>query len=174
MVYGAGLWLGAQVAEEARVAIAEYSSEFVPGPMANGAYQPDNAQFKVYKVRRSDTPASNPDYANWPVSQGAPVDAYGDPLILGDVMTWSVFNDANPNQHANDAGSTQPVGVEVHHTALGWFRSAPLGNAYFLRYLILNQGGNTLDSAYVSIWADPDLGNASDDLVGCDTLLSLG
>ncbi len=174
VVYSAGLWLGAKVAGETRVAIAEYSSEFVPGPMEDGTYLPDNALFKVYKVRSGDTPASNPDYANWPVSQGAPVDATGDPLILGDLMTWSVFNDADPDHHINDAGSTLPLGVEIQHTAFGWARGTALGNVYFLKYLIINKGGNTLDSAYVSIWADPDLGNASDDLVGCDTVLSLG
>ena len=27
---------------------------------------------------------------------------------------------------------------------------------------------------YVSLWADPDLGGSTDDLVGCDTTLSLG
>jgi hypothetical protein len=36
------------------------------------------------------------------------------------------------------------------------------------------KGSNTLDSAYVSIWCDPDLGGPNDDLVGCDTSLALG
>ncbi len=174
VVYSAGLWLGAKVAGETRVAIAEYSSEFVPGPMANGTFLPDEAAFKVYKIRKGDNAATNPDYANWPVAQGAPLDELGNPLLLGDQTTWSVFNDADLNQHTNDAGSTLPLGVEIQHTALGWARSAPLGNVYFLKYIFINKGGNALDSAFVSIWADADLGDASDDLVGCDTLLSLG
>src|SRR5207244_165137 len=34
--------------------------------------------------------------------------------------------------------------------------------------------GNTLDSTYASVWSDPDLGGAVDDLVGCDSTRSLG
>ena len=44
----------------------------------------------------------------------------------------------------------------------------------FVKFLIINKGSNTLDSTFVSVWADPDLGGASDDLVGCDVDLSLG
>ena len=32
----------------------------------------------------------------------------------------------------------------------------------------------TIDSMYITHWSDPDLGNALDDYVGCDTTLSLG
>lgn len=32
-IYDAGLWIGAKVNNEVRIAMAEYSSEFVPGPM---------------------------------------------------------------------------------------------------------------------------------------------
>ena len=37
-VYAAGLWLGAKVAGETRVTVAEYSQEFTPGPMIGGVY----------------------------------------------------------------------------------------------------------------------------------------
>ena len=174
VIYSAGLWIGAQVSGDTRLAIAEYSSEFTPGPMANGTYQPDNAAFRVYKVAKSDNANSNPDYANWPADQGAPVDAEGKPLILGNQMAWSVFNDADPAGHINDAASTAPLGLEVQMSAFGFARGGALGNTVFFKYVIINKGTNTLDSTFVSLWADPDLGNASDDLVGCDTLLSLG
>ncbi|MBK7091135.1 MAG: hypothetical protein IPH59_05365 [bacterium] len=157
-----------------RLAIAEYSSEFVPGPMEGGTFSPDNFDFRVYKIQDGDTPASNPDYANWPVDQGAPVDENGDPLVTGDQMTWSVFNDANPDGHINDAADTQPLGLEIQQTTFGYARGGALGNTYIIKYKIINKGGNNLEDTYVSIWVDPDLGSASDDLVGCDTLLSLG
>src|SRR5262249_6076894 len=38
----------------------------------------------------------------------------------------------------------------------------------------INAGANTLNNMFVSLWADPDLGGFTDDLVGCDTTLSLG
>ncbi len=173
-VYSAGIWIGAKVANGIRIAMAEYSAEFVPGPMSDGTFQPDQDAFRVYRVSPGDTPASNPDYAAWPADQGAPVDIFGSPLITGDQMTWSVFNDADPAAHFNDAGGTQPLGVEIQHTVFGWNRYNALKNVYFMKYRIINRGSNYLDSTYVSIWSDPDLGNAADDLVGCDTLLSLG
>ncbi|MDH4034933.1 MAG: hypothetical protein OEV80_14160, partial [candidate division Zixibacteria bacterium] len=117
VLYSVGLWLGGKVDGQTRVAIAEYSDEYVPGPMANGTYQPDDPSFKVYKLYR-DSLADNPnlDYLNWPVQQGAPVNELGQPLMLGDQMLWSVFNDADPNQHLNDAGETAPLGIEVQQT----------------------------------------------------------
>lgn len=174
VIYAAGIWIGAKVGSDIRLAIAEYSSEFVPGPMKDGTYQPDNANFKVYKVERGDTPESNPDYANWPVADGAPVDEEGNPKILGDQMCWSVFNDADAAGHINDAAGTQPLGIEVQQSAFGFARGGALGNTLFLKYKIINKGTNTLDSTFVALWADPDLGDASDDLVGCDTIVSLG
>ncbi len=43
----------------------------------------------------------------------------------------------------------------------------------FLEYWIHNRGSNTLDSTYIGLWADPDVGDGFDDLSGCDTTLSL-
>ncbi len=174
VIYSAGLWVGAKVNNDIRLAIAEFSSEFTPGPMVNGTYVPDNAAFRVYKLNKADTPTSNPDYLAWPVTQGAPVDTLGNPRIFGDQMAWSVFNDADPTNHVNDAASTAPLGLEVQMSAFGFARGGALGNTVFFKYVIINKGTNTLDSTFVSLWADPDLGDASSDLVGCDTVLSLG
>ena len=43
-----------------------------------------------------------------------------------------------------------------------------------MRHRVFNKGGKTLENCYFSLWADPDLGGAGDDLVGCDVDLSLG
>jgi hypothetical protein len=174
VIYAAGVWVGAKVNGENRLAIAEYSSEFTQGPMENGTFLPDAPEFKVYKIQRGDTPASNPDYANWPASMGAPVDAEGNPQLLGDQMCWSVFNDANFANHTNDAANTHPLGIEIQESTFAYGRSGALGQIIFMKFLIINKGGNTLDSTFISLWADPDLGDASDDLVGCDTTLSVG
>ncbi len=171
-VFAAGLWIGAKVGGEVRTAIGEYSQEFVPGPMLNGTFQPDGSAFKNYRIDRGSTTSS--DYLNWPVDQGAPLDSLGNPLLLGDATIWSVFNDADPGVHTNDAGNTAPLGLEIQQTVFAFNRSGPLGNIIFVKWKILNKGGNTLDSTYVSVWSDPDLGGFTDDLVGCDTTLSLG
>jgi hypothetical protein len=175
-VYAAGLWMGAKVGNEVRVTVAEYSQEFVPGPMVGGGPAPDQPTYRVYKVSREDTTG----WADWVANAaplGAPVDTVSGlvvPHIIGDQTMWAVFNDADPNRHTNDAGNSAPLGVEIQLTAFAFNRQGALGNTAFLSYKIINKGANTLDSAYVSIWSDPDNGGAGDDLVGVDTTLSLG
>jgi hypothetical protein len=173
-IFAAGLWIGATVGSDTLATVAEYSQEYAPGPMLNGTFQSDNSRFKCYRINRGDDATTNPDYANWPVEDGAPVDSLGNPLLLGDATIWSVYNDADPSLHTNEAGSTAPLGVEVQQTTFAYNRAGTLGNIIFMKFKILNKGANTLNNTYVSVWCDPDLGGADDDLVGCDTTLSLG
>lgn len=100
------------------------------------------------------------------------VDVLG-PAVTGDLMTWSVFNDADPGRHTSDAGSTLPLGVEVEHVTFAYDRLGPLGNTIFMRYRIRNRGSLVLDSLYAGMWSDPDVGGAGDDRVGCDVARSL-
>jgi len=48
--------------------------------------------------------------------------------------------------------------------------TGPDGVSVYLKYRLYNRGGNTIDSCYFALWADPDLGNSADDLCGCDSL----
>jgi hypothetical protein len=135
---------------------------------------PDDPAFKVYKLYR-DSLAANPnsDYLNWPVDQGAPVDDLGQPVMLGDQMLWTVFNDAAPQQHNHHAGSTAPLGIEVHQTTWAYDDPGGPGNTIFIRYKLFNMGLNAIEDLYISLWTDPDLGDHADDLMGCDTLNDL-
>lgn len=138
VIYAAGLWIGGVVNGEVRVAIAEFSDEFIPGPMDqivsieggdtvwtyNPAYGSDPT-FKVYRIH-TDSLADNPndDYTNWPSSQGAPVYPNdGRPFWMGEQTLWTVCNDANPDQHHNNAGQTEPLGIEVQMTV--WADDSP-------------------------------------------------
>jgi len=96
------------------------------------------------------------------------------PDVLGDQMLWSVYNDADVANHTNDAGNSDPLGLEVQQTTFAFNRQGALGQIIFLKYRIINKGGQQLDSMFVSLWSDTDLGGAADDLVGVDTTLSLG
>jgi hypothetical protein len=171
-VFAAGLWLGAKVGGEIRAAVGEYSQEFTPGPMAGGTFQSDQPGFRNFRFERGQ-PLSGTDLADY-IAQGGPLDSTGAPQLLGDATIWSVFNDADPGVHTNEAGSTEPLGVEVQQSVFAYNRSGALGNIIFVKWRFINKGANTLDSMFVSVWSDPDLGGATDDLVGCDTTLSLG
>ena len=188
VIFAAGVWVGARVNGAPRVAAAEFSQDFVPGPMAGGTFQPDQPGFKVYKINRGDTPPTNPDYADWPFDDGAPAlkNSAGDdsldlsgnkiPLLLGDQALWCVFNDADPAGRRSNpgGGSLGPLGVEIQVYAFAYDAEDELGRIVFMFYTFINKGGNVFEDTYISLWADPDLGDASDDFVGCDVDRSLG
>jgi len=119
VLYVAGLWIGGvdSAKNDTLVTVSDFSSEYVPGPMDGGTFMPDRPEFRVYKLYR-DSLESNPnqDYLEWPVDQGAPVDGQGRPAMRGDQMLWTVYNDADPDQHTNNGGETAPLGVEVQQT----------------------------------------------------------
>lgn len=170
-VYAAGLWLGGKVGGDIRCAVAEYNAEFVPGPMIGGGPSPDDPSFHVYKIDRMSGPG-DPDYDQWPVDQGAPADEFGKPLLMGDQTLWAVFNDADPAAHTAYPGGTDPLGVEVQMTV--WSTDLPNeARALFVRYKLYNKGVDDIDSFYIAFWADPDLGDLIDDLVGCDSTQSM-
>ncbi len=198
--YASGLWVGAtdSATGETRTIISEYDSEYVPGPMDGGTYMTDRPEFRVYKLY-ADSLAGNPnqdylDYMTYGPAQGAPFweeDTYrvdttvepwdstligveGEPRIIGDQFLWCVYNDADPDQHGNDAGETNPCYLEVKQALWAFDRTDPLGDVVFMRYRIYNRGDRTLENCYFSLWCDPDVGGSGDDLVACDTLLGLG
>lgn len=123
------------------------------------------------------------DWREWRGQDGAPytdvnnngvydytVDIPGVPGA--DQTIWFVCNDTDPNQSQFMYGSL-PMGIEEQVTVWGYNRTGALGNMLFRKYKIINKSNATIEDMYVSMWNDPDLGDASDDFAGCDTLLSL-
>jgi len=172
VVYSAGLWIGGIVGYDTLVTVAEYSSEYVPGSMMAGSYDPNylDSKYRVYKLYR-DSMTSNPnvDYLQWPADQGAPLDSAGNPMLLGDQTTWCVYNDAKSGEHQNNAGSSAPMGIEVRQTVWASNDSSE-SHIINVKYQLFNKGAKHVAGCYLAFWADPDLGGSLDDLVGCDTL----
>lgn len=172
--YAAGIWVAGKVGNDFRTAAAEYASEFAPGKIVSGtADDPTKPQYRWYKITRADLITPGDDYQNWPVADGAPVDSLGNPLLMGDMTMWCVFNDMNAARHANIFG-TQPLGIEVQFTVWGYDRPDAFGDMMFIKAKIIHKGTTAIDSTFIALWDDPDLGDAGDDYVGCDTSLSLG
>jgi hypothetical protein len=117
-------------------------------------------------------PSANPDYVNWPVADGAPVDAGGNPLLLGTTTAWAVFNDFAQSLHDAALGST-PMGVEVQMTAWAYDHADVLGDMVFFKFRLINKSGKEVTDAYAAFFADIDIGDAIN-LVGCDSTLGLG
>jgi hypothetical protein len=111
--------------------------------------------------------------------------AGADPDLPADQVMWTVFHDLDAGAMIPFQGS-ESMGIEGQLTIWGYKREDALGQLFFKRYRLINKGGAYvnaartekgylyMDSMYVAQWADPDLGEAGDDLVGCDRSLSLG
>jgi FlgD Ig-like domain len=124
------------------------------------------------------------DWKEWPASEGAPFeDRNGngtyewDSDIPGkpgaDQTLWYVANDLDSVRAMNVAGS-HPLGLEMQKTIWGYRNAGWLDNAIFVSTRLVNKSGARIDSMFLAQWADPDLGEASDDYVGCDTAGQFG
>jgi hypothetical protein len=164
------------------------------------ADDPANPRHRVYRVRRmtaqeyaalpySTQQRLRADFLEWPVDLGAPwIDRNSDgvytpdfnawlagsetqdaPAMRGREMCWYVANDLSTLRTTNLYGS-MPMGLEVQ--VLAWTGSGdPVSErTVYTSYTLINKGNGDLSSCYIGRWADPDLGDARDDLVGIDTV----
>jgi hypothetical protein len=168
-IFGAGQYIGAKIDGEIRVAGVQHSAtEFQPGLIlqTDVADNKGDAKYRWYELR----PNGVGDWATWPTDQGAPVDATGNPLLIGDQTIYSVWNDlANHAEYG-----TNKLNAEVHQMAWAFDRANVMGDMIFVKWTLVNKSGKNWEDTYFVIWSDPDLGNAGDDQVGCDTTLGLG
>jgi hypothetical protein len=181
------LWACAQ-------ATASRVNNFIPGRSIPIAGDDD----QMYVLSKNDQPFGQ-SWQDWidAVTLGAdfydgdgdgiynPVDLNGNnqwdpdedaPDLLGDVTAWCLFNDGVPALQRERFPGIDPQGIEIRQTIFAYASVGALGNIIFLRYRISNSGllAQSLDSVYFSVWADPDLGDHLDDLVGVDTLRNAG
>jgi hypothetical protein len=191
--YASGVWLGGKVDGEIRTACAEFTYEFQPGNIGRDGLPttPDDNFHQIVKINKGDLldeGFSNPDYDVWVndyASLGAPIqrDENGNPIesstgkyipdMIGDQMLWCVYNDAAQAPHSA-LFSTAPIGLEVQQTVWVFNRPDAFGDMMFMKFLLVNKGQAALEDAFIGLWFDIDLGDSNDDLVFCDTTLSLG
>jgi hypothetical protein len=160
LVFTAGLWVLGKVNGDIRSAACSYSSEFQPGPiLADGtAGDTSSTDYRIYKYNKGETVDAEA------MAQGCPSD------VIGDQMLFCVFNDLTDHDWV---WRKPPIGLEVQMTAFAFNRPGALENAIFIKYLLINKGGDDLRDAYAALFFDTDLGLPSDDYTGCDTTLGI-
>lgn len=170
-----------------------------PGPIANSHTPSHNTTYdKIWKVSKAQIQNHIQNYNNsgytvpqniatWPgngnttngeAAKLAPfVDlnndgiyspAQGDyPDIKGDQALYLILNDKGGVK----VPSSPNMNVEVHAMYYGFDMPAnpAIYNTLFCQYHIINRGQLNFNNFYAGIWSDLDLGNYSDDYVGCDT-----
>ena len=167
----------------AAVASASRIQDYEPGTFRG---DPTAPEFKIYEIRSTDGPDSESGaFQDWAdaVQLGADfVDVDGDgaynpnvdrPDLIGDQMFWYTITDGVSPGDRSWAGA-RVIGVDIHVTAWAFARGGELGNMIFVRFRILNKSDKRIDDMYFSSWHDPDLGDYTDDLVGCDPEFSRG
>ena len=175
-------------------ASASRIQDYVSGTIAGGRNDP-RAQIYVLKFTDGDFSQSWNEWKD-AVDLGAyfydgdgdgiykPVDKNGNgkwdsnedrPDLVGDETAWCVYNDGI-DPALREFNDVEPKGIEIRQTIFGFNSKGVVGNMLFIRYSILNTGtvSSAYDSVYFGVWADPDLGDFNDDLVGCDTTLNSG
>ncbi len=186
-IYADGLIWGAKVGREIRFNGSVYRHGLQAGKiLADGtAGNPNLEKYRVYKIRKGwellppgpERDAYEKDYNEWPIEDGAPYifDKNGNkvPQFIGDEVLWCVSNDLDSSRTQYTYG-TEPIGLEQQMTVFGFNKHDDLGDIVFKKYVLINKGNLTLNEMYLGYWSDPDLGDAGDDYVGCDTLLKLG
>jgi len=195
-LFSGGFWLSGYSNGELwanAVASASIVEDYLPG-VAGG--DPENSLNNIYVVYKDDPPFGS-SWIKWKdaVELGAefydgdkdgiynPVDKNWNgtwdpnedmPALIGDEVAWCIYNDGEPKEQRR-WNTVDPLGIEIRQTVFS--SSLPeLENVIFIRYSILNTGSvvNEMESVYFGIWEDADLGDHTDDVVGCDTLLSSG
>ncbi len=188
--FTAGLSIGCGINGQYAQVMASYKGEYAPGTWNGGTWTTNN-DFKMYTVRLGDNASSNPDYANWykMVPYGAPYDDVNNNGVYDDGIDipgkknagqtiFECMGDGDVSQRSPGegfgGGVTSPLlGAEIHFTA--WAYTTPgLEDLQFLNYVIINNGTARWDSTFMGVVVDPDLGDANDDYIGCDTTLNLG
>jgi len=173
-------------------ATANRIEDYLPGTARGFIDNENDPRFQIYVVNSKDEPFGV-SWQEWKnaVDLGAnfydgdgdgiynPVDKNGDglwnpdedmPDLLGDEVAWTVYTDAL-EASLRRYTDQDPVGVEIRQSVWAYADSNYLGNVIFVRYSINNAGtvAEVFDSVYFGMWADPDLGDFTDDLVGSDT-----
>jgi len=162
------------------VRIYRVRRDFATGDLSSEVQDGDGANTDEVKAQYEK------DWMEWPASQGAPyedIDANGSydpnvdiPGVPGaDQTIWFVCNDFDAATVDFMYGSL-PMGIEEQATIWGYKAIGALGSMFFRKYIIINKNlqQKAFTDMYVSMWSDPDVGNASDDFAGCDTTLSMG
>ncbi|GBE28288.1 hypothetical protein BMS3Bbin03_02227 [bacterium BMS3Bbin03] len=181
--YNAGIWIAGKVNGDIRTAAADYNVEFQPGLILpdGTADDPEKPEYRVYKVNKNYPDGNDAlQIDSWNIwetyaeKQGAPPveDKDGNWIGFGDEMLSAVMNDLNQTLH-NGCYNTLPIGIELHLLVFGFDQAGALGNTIFIRYTMINKGKNDLKQAYIGSWADVDLGDANDDLIGYDMNLGM-
>lgn len=111
------------------------------------------------------------DYPHYDINKSFDCRLKETDVIYGDQTLWWVYNDRG-NVHSESQASA--LGFEIRAQAFAFTTNDEVNNMTFYNYRILNKSTFRLTNTFFTTWFDPDLGNAIDDIIGCDIARGLG
>jgi len=160
-----------------RLNINEFRTQFALGNVQNGTYAVDSniitwPAIGTGNFTRNMSPFVdvNHDGLYRPLIDG------DYPIIKGDQEIYWIFNDDLPHTETG----CLPMKVEVHASAYAY--ACPnitdslnvLNYTTFYNYKIINRSAHNYHKAYIAFWDDADMGDYSDDYVGCNPSKNYG
>lgn len=157
-IFGAGPWVGAILGADTFVTVGYNPNtgqgEFFPTPAAYWEEGTGNALDRIYKYPTDwPPPQSRFGYDTTLVPQRS--------FSLQDM--WCVYCDLHPDYHTAPG---RPLGIEVYQTIYAWNYPSNQ-DIFFIIYKVKNVNAtDTIKNTYLGACMDPDIGSASDDMVG--------
>ncbi len=138
---------------------------------ANGVYEWEQGEYPYYDMENKLCKPTKGADGNYYYEQTPEGGILADAVLKGDETLWWVFND-NGNIHSESRGKA--IGVEIRAQAFAFSTNDEINNMTFYTYEIINRSTFRLTDTYFSQWVDTDLGDPTDDYVGCDVARGLG
>ncbi|RKZ00574.1 MAG: hypothetical protein DRQ13_00110 [Ignavibacteriae bacterium] len=179
------------------VASATLVEDYIQGTVEGGRDDPNAV---MYVLNSQDEPFGQ-SWQDWidAVALGAdyydgdgngeysPVDRNGNgkwepdedrPDLIGDETVWCVYSDGIVAA-LRRWNTVSPKGIEIRQTVFGFASAGAIGNLVFVRFRFKYVGldpsdPEQLDEVYFGVWADPDVGDHTDDVVGVDVPRNAG
>ena len=156
---------------------ADYNREYATWPASHGAPSHDGEYFTDLNGNGLwDSGETFEDFdrdGSYDAPDGLLVTGEDPPTYVGDTQAWWIMNDWDTTGH-NNLWNTAPLELEAQVLIYTRSDDPIYENVQFHTVTLVNKGGQPIDKAYYAYWSDVDLGDATDDLAGCDTVLSLG
>ncbi|GEM_PF-2900927 len=183
LAYISAFMIGAEVDSQPCVSLAHWDSDFQPGTILTDSTfaDPSDRSFRVYKLLKNweylregtIKDGYRKDYNEWPDFYGAPLDAGGTPLQMGDMTLWMVTNDLDTNQHFSNYRSygTMPLGAEVQTTVWAYKDIPELTSVLFVKRIIINKSKKVWQKVYIGNHLEYSINS---DFAGCDTNAQIG
>ena len=139
IVYAGGIYIGALKNGIPVVSETEFATEFQPGRIINSgvsfeslkAEDPLLPSQKVYLIDKDNS-------TNWP--EEALRDQFGNPALIADAQTWTVFNDLDTSRNSESSVESPNPGLGIEVVLESYAFNAPqIGDVVFMRYILTNK-----------------------------------